>query len=277
MAEGNPMAEHSERDIITSIERGFAVLLAFDAELPEPSLADLAETTGLSRPAVRRILLTLQKLGYVASLGSRWTLTPRVLTIGQHYAATHGIVEVAQPHLVRVTERTGESASLSQLSGTDTVYVARVNVRRVLGLNVDIGTHLPTHATSSGQVLAAYGGADVVDAVVADGLPALTPRTITDPIAFRDRLHEVRSRGYAIVDSELEDGFLTAAAPVLDSRGHAVAAVAYSTSVARHSVDEVQREVVPVLVEVASDIGRALEGLPEQARQLRLDARSSFS
>lgn len=271
------MVEHSERDIITSIERGFAVLLAFDAELPEPSLAELAVATGLSRPAVRRILLTLQKLGYVAPRGSRWALTPRVLTIGQHYAATHGVVELAQPHLVRVAERTGESSSLAQLSGTDTVYVARVNVRRVLGLNVDVGTHLPTHATSSGQVLVAYSDADVVDAVVAGGLPRLTPRTITDPIAFRDRLHQIRSRGYAIVDGELEDGFLTAAAPVKDPRGGVLAAVAYSTSVARHSRDEIEEEVVPVLREVSADIGRALSELPEQARQMRLTARSSFS
>lgn len=271
------MAEQSERDIITSIERGFAVLLAFDADLPQPTLAELARATDLSRPAVRRILLTLQKLGYVTSVGPHWALTPQVLTIGQHYAASHGIVEIAQPHLVRVTERTGESASLSQLSGTDTVYVARVNVRRVLNLNVDVGTHLATHATSSGQVLVAYAGADVADAVVAAGLPRLTARTITDPIAFRDRLHDVRSRGYGIVDSELEDGFLSAAAPVLDSRGTAVAAVAYSTSVARHSREEVEREVVPVLLETAADIARDLAQLPEQSRQLRLSARSSFS
>lgn len=271
------MSEDNERDIITSIERGFAVLLAFDADLPEPTLAELAAATGLSRPAVRRILLTLQKLGYVTSRGSRWTLTPQVLTIGRHYAATHGVVELAQPHLVRVAERTGESSSLAQLSGTDTVYVARVNVRRVLGLNVDVGTHLPTHATSSGQVLVAYSDADVVDAVIARGLPRLTPRTITDPIAFRDRLHEIRSRGYAIVESELEDGFLTAAAPVLDNRGRALAAVAYSTSLARHSREEVERSVVPVLLEVGADIGRDLGDLPEHARQLRLSDRSSFS
>ena len=60
--------EGTERDYVQSIERGFAVLLAFDADRPSPTLAELATATGLSRPAVRRILLTLQKLGYVAAL-----------------------------------------------------------------------------------------------------------------------------------------------------------------------------------------------------------------
>lgn len=271
------MGEGSERDIITSIERGFAVLLAFDADLPEPTAAELAAATGLSRPAIRRILLTLQKLGYVAPVGPRWTLTPRVLTIGQHYAATHGIVEVAQPHLMRVAERTGESASLAQLDGIDVVYVARVHLRRVLSLNVDVGTRLPAHATSMGRVLAAHADSSVVERIIEDGLPRLTDRTITDPIEFRDRLHDVRRDGYAIVDSELEVGFLSAAVPVRDATGAVVAALAYSTARGLHTVGDITRDVVPVLQEVAADIGRDLAELPEHARRVRLSARTSFS
>lgn len=266
----------SDRDVIQSIERGFAVLLAFDADLPSATLAELAARTGLSRPAVRRILITLQKLGYVAAAGPRWSLTPRVLTIGQHYAAANGIVEIAQPHLLRVAERTGESASLAQLDGTDVVYVARVHVRRVLSLNVDIGTRLPVHATSMGRVLAAYAEASVVDRIIAAGLPALTRHTITDPIAFRDALHDARRHGYAIVDSELEDGFLSAAVPVRDARGDTMAALAYSTSSSRRSAEEVERDVVPTLREVAADISRDVALLSERSRTVPLDARDGF-
>jgi len=267
----------SDRDVIQSIERGFAVLLAFDADLPNPSLAELAARTGLSRPAVRRILITLQKLGYVAAAGPRWSLTPRVLTIGQHYAATHGIVEISQPHLLRVTERTGESASLAQLDGIDVVYVARVHVRRVMSLNVDIGTRLPAHATSMGRVLAAYADASVVDRIVDEGgLPALTARTITDPIAFRDALHETRAAGYAIVDGELEDGFLSAAVPVRDWKGDVVAALAYSTSSSRRTPAQVEADVIPVLVEAAEEIGRELALLADRPRVLAPGARDGF-
>src|SRR4029450_7677709 len=98
----------------------------FVSHRPNAPLAERATATGLSRPAVRRILLTLQRLGYVAATGSRWTLTPRGLTIGQHYAATRGLVETAQPHLLRLAEATQESASLAELDGTEVVYVARV-------------------------------------------------------------------------------------------------------------------------------------------------------
>lgn len=267
----------AERDYIQSIERGFAVLLAFDADMPNPSLAEIATRTGLSRPAVRRILLTLQRLGYVANNGTRWELSPRVLTIGQHYAASHGIVEISQPHLLRVAERTGESASIAQLDGIDVVYVARVHARRVLSLNVDIGTRLPAHATSMGHVLAAHAKASVVDRIVDEGgLPALTSRTITDPVAFRDALHEVRRLGYALVDGELEDGFLSAAVPIRDTKGVVVAALAYSTSRGRRTPEEVVGEAVPVLLEVAEDIGRDLALIENRSAALAPAPRDGF-
>jgi IclR family pca regulon transcriptional regulator len=260
--------EVSERDIIQSIERGFAVLLAFDADLPTASLADLAAKTGLSRPAVRRILLTLQRLGYVEGVGGRWSLTPRVLTIGAHYAATHGIVEITQPHLLRIVELTGESASFAQLDGLDVVYVARVHARRVLSHNVDIGTRLPAHATSMGRVIAAFARADVVDRIIDGGLQALTPRTVTDPIAFRDLLHDVRHQGYAIVDGELEEGFLSAAVPVRDAQGQVVGALAWSTSRGRHTPEEVVRDAIPVLLEGAEAISADLQVVSARPRLL---------
>lgn len=266
----------NERDFIQSIERGFAVLLAFDTDLPRPSLAELANKTGLSRPAVRRILLTLQRLGYVTSSGSHWSLTPRMLTIGQHYAATHEVSEVAQPHLLRLAELTNESASLSQLDGAGVVYVARVHVRRVMSLNVDIGSRLPAHPTSMGRVLLAWADASVVEAVIAEGLAPMTTTTVTDPVEFRDALHEVRQQGYALVDGELEPGFLSAAAPVHDPAGNVIAALAYSTSRGRTEVAHVREEVAPLLLEVAAGITRDLALVSTRRRTLAPGSRDGF-
>lgn len=256
--DGPAESGENERDYIQSIERGFAVLLAFDADLPSGTLAEVAARTGLSRPAVRRILLTLQRLGYLTSTGGRWSLTPRVLTIGQHFAATHGVVEIAQPHLLRLTEATHESASLAQLDGTDVVYVARVQVRRVMSISIDVGSRVPAHATSMGRVLLAWAPPSIVERVVEAGLHPLTAKTITDPVRLRDSLHEVRKRGYAVVESELEEGLLSAAVPVRDSDGTVVAALAYSTSVGRRTLAQVTGEVVPLMLEAADGISADL-------------------
>lgn len=273
MTSGPVAGEGNERDFIQSIERGFAVLLAFDADLPHPTLAELAAATDLSRPAVRRILLTLQRLGYVTATGARWSLTPRVLTIGQHFAVTHGVVEIAQPHLLHLAEVTQESASLAQLDGLDVVYVARVQVRRVMSISIDVGSRVPVHATSMGRVLLAWADAELVDRVVAAGLQPLTRATVTDPIAFRDVLHQVRNLGYAVVESELEDGLLSASVPVRDPQGDVVAAMAYSTSLGRRTRQQVIDEVVPLMLETAAamdhDLAMLRDSRPRQAPSAR--------
>lgn len=253
------MDQPGERDRIRSLERGLAVLNAFDEDLPRPTLAELAAVTGLSRPAVRRILLTLRRLGYVSATGPRWSLTPRVLAIGQHYTAANALIEAAQPHLLALAERTGESASLAELDGNEVVYVARVPVRRIMTLTVAVGTRVPAHATSMGRVLLAWADPDRVATVLGAGpLAGLTARTTVDPDALRAELARVREQGFAIVAGELEEGLISASAPVRDRTGRVVAALASSTSAGRSTPERLCAEVVPLLRDTAGAIGAEL-------------------
>lgn len=251
-----------DRDYIQSIERGFAVLLAFDASRPNPTLAELAAVTELSRPAVRRILLTLQRLGYVTGAGGRWSLTPRVLSIGQHYTASHSLADTAMPHLLRIVETVHESASLGVLDGADVVYAARVPVRRIMSINVSVGTRIPAYATSMGRVLLAWAGPDVVRSVVAqsDFDSHLTPTTVSSGAELERELDVVRRQGYALTAQELEVGLISVAAPVRDANGVVVGALACSTSSARATPDAFESEVAGFLVSVAAEFSGDLGG-----------------
>jgi IclR family pca regulon transcriptional regulator len=249
----------SDRDHIQSLERGFAVLLAFDEERPNPTLAELATVTGFSRPAVRRILLTLQRLGYVENSGVRWALTPRVLSIGQHYSASHSMTEIAQPHLVELAEKTSESASLATLDADEVVYIARVAVRRIMSINVSPGTRVPAHATSMGRVLLAWAPASQVERyLVSPGLTHRTPHTVTDPEQFRLALARVRRQGWALVSEELEAGLISVSAPVRDHTGTVVAALASSSSTGRTTPGHLERHTVPLAVATAEAISADL-------------------
>ncbi|GEL17518.1 IclR family transcriptional regulator domain-containing protein [Pseudonocardia asaccharolytica] len=249
----------TDRDRIQSIERGFAVLLAFNDEHPNPTLAELASVTGLSRPAVRRILLTLQGLGYVEGGSGRWRLTPRVLSIGQHYAASNALIEVAQPHLLRLAEQTHESASLAALDDTEVVYIARVPVRRIMSINVAVGTRVPAYATSMGRVMLAWAPPEQVERVInTSDMRACTPKTVIDPTRFRAVLRTVRDQGWALVAEELEEGLISASAPVRDQSGAVIAALASSTSTGRSNADRVEAEVVPLLLRTAEQISADL-------------------
>jgi IclR family pca regulon transcriptional regulator len=116
----------SSRDFVQSLERGLAIIQAFDAEHPSLSLAEVARRTGLTRAAVRRFLLTLVELGFVWADGGKFSLRPKVLSLGYAYLSGLSLPDIALPHLRDLAHRTSESASLTVLDDDSIVYVAQV-------------------------------------------------------------------------------------------------------------------------------------------------------
>src|SRR5690606_15845529 len=119
-------------EFVRSLERGLAVIRAFDAAHPSLTLSEVASRTRITRAAARRFLLTLQELGYVRTDGRLFSLTARVLELGYAYLSSLTLPEVAEPHLEALVAQVNESSSMSVLDGTDIVYVARVPVRRIM-------------------------------------------------------------------------------------------------------------------------------------------------
>src|SRR5919106_2273390 len=123
------MANVRDPDHVQSLERGLAVIRAFDAEHRELGLSDVARSTGLTRAAARRFLLTLVRLGYVRQEGTRFSLRPRVLELGYAYLSALSLPEVAMPHMETLVAEVNESSSVAVLDDLDIVYVARVPTR----------------------------------------------------------------------------------------------------------------------------------------------------
>jgi IclR family transcriptional regulator, pca regulon regulatory protein len=166
---------------------------------------------------------------------------------------------VARPLMEELTDRLGVGTSLAALDRTEVVYVDRVQRGRITSINLAVGTRLPAHATSMGHVLLAFAAPSDVAAVFDScPLPALTESTVTDPAALRDRLSQVRARGWDVVDQELEIGRRSAAAPVFDSGGRAIAALALSCGTLECSVQRLTDEFLPPLLATARAISSAL-------------------
>src|SRR4051794_9823178 len=174
---------------VQSLERGLAVIRAFDAEHPELTLSDVARSTGLTRAAARRFLLTLADLGYVRSDGRMFSLTARVLELGYAYLSSLSLPEVAEPHLERLVAEVRESSSVSVLDGDDIVYVARVPTSRIMTVAINVGTRFPAYATSMGRVLLAGLTDDEIEAYLGRvTLDRLTSRTVLTVAALRAEL-----------------------------------------------------------------------------------------
>ncbi|CAL9445019.1 IclR family transcriptional regulator domain-containing protein [Streptomyces sp. enrichment culture] len=242
-------------DFVEALARGLDVLTCFDAHRPQLTLADVATAAGLARPTARRLLLTLEELGYIRGRDGVFALTPKVLRLGTAYASSLGLWDIARPHLSDLVAVTRESSSMAQLDGSDIVYVARVAVPKLITLRVDIGTRFPALHTSQGKVLlAALDPAELRDVLAEpsrSGLPPFLPR---DPEEVTKELMTVRARGWALADEELAPGVRSIAAPVRDGNGTVLAAMNITVHAAETSVETLVDRHLPHLLRAASDI-----------------------
>ncbi len=251
------VAEAREPDFVQSLQRGLAVIRAFDAENPSLTLSEVARATGLARAAARRFLLTLVELGYMRVEDRRFTLTPRVLELGHAYLSSLTLPEIALPHLRDLVSEIRESSSLCVLDEDQIVYVARVPAKRIMSVSISVGTRFPAFATSLGRVLLAGQSDEWLSAYLATTeLPSITPRTISTPERLSTEIERVRKQGWAMVDQELEEGVRSLAAPIRDASGRVVAAINVSVHASRWSLEAVRAQLLPKLLETAAAIDR---------------------
>ncbi|MFE6893861.1 helix-turn-helix domain-containing protein [Streptomyces sp. NPDC057694] len=148
---------------VQALARGLSVLTVFSGERPAMTLSQVAEAAGLSRASARRALITYEYLGYVRQDGRVHRLTPRVLGLGCAPLSRTTVPRIAGPHLAALSDTLGESVGLSVADGEWVRCTARVAPRRVMSVDIGVGTRLPAGATAAGEVLAGKVGEAVAD------------------------------------------------------------------------------------------------------------------
>ena len=256
------MQKHSDpRYFVRSLAKGLEVLQALASAAEPRSLSDLAQKTGLTVSSVHRLLHTLETLGYVEKdpEARRYRLAPKVLGLGFAYFRSADLWQVAHPYLVEASRRHGETFNLAVLDGTDILYIDRVKTRRILSINLEIGSKLPAYCTSMGRVLLAHLPEDEARKILARSRrERFTERTETDPERVMGILRQVRARGFALNDGELAVELRSVAAPVRNALGRVVAAVNMAVHASEYSRQDAEERLGPIVKGVADRISEAL-------------------
>jgi IclR family pca regulon transcriptional regulator len=249
----------ADKEFMTTLAKGLAVLDAFGPHRPAMTLSEAAAATKVSRATARRILRTLSELGYVAQEGRHFSLTPNILDLGFAYLSTQNWIDHAVPLMKDLSEQIHESSSAAILQDSEIVYVARVPASRIMSVAISVGSRLPAFHTSMGRVQLGFLGDDeILRRLKAVRIAPYTQHTITDPQALFGRIRADRAQGYSIVDEELEAGLRSIAVPIVDRRGHVMAALNLSAHATRTSREEMHASFLPALRDVASKIAMFL-------------------
>lgn len=247
------------QNFIRSLSRGLAAIEAMGAHPDGMTLSEVAVACGLDRATARRILLTLNELGYVRTMANRFLLAPRVLSLGFAYLSSIPFWELANPVMERLVRKIHESCSAATLDGVDAVYVARVrSTERTIDVSRTIGSRVPAWCTSLGRVLlAAEPVARRAALLEKSAVRAHTKHTVTDRRKLLKILADVSEQGWALVDQEMELGLRSLAVPVLDRGGRVIAALNISVQPTRVSVSDLIRKYLPDLRATALELSHA--------------------
>ena len=244
---------------VQSFARGLEVIRSFSAAAPQQTLSEVAARTGLTRAGARRILLTLQTLGYVQSDGKQFRLTPRILDLGFAYLSSMPMWNLAESAMEQLAEQVQESCSAAVLDGADIVYVLRVSTHKIMSISLGVGSRLPAYCTSMGRMLLADAPPKQVRQILATSkIQPLTRYTLTDSGAVQAQIDQARGQGWCLVNQELEEGLISIAAPITDRTGRTIAALNISGQANRTPARTLQDDMCPALLEAAQAISALL-------------------
>ncbi len=250
--EKQPPAGLDKRDWIAGLERGVSVIEAFDDANARMTASQAGQRTGMTRTAARRYLLTLQHMGYVASDGKLFWLTPRVLRLGRSYLESARLPRIVQPFLQRVAAGTHEIAYLSVMDGDEVVYIARNGPNRSMSTGYVLGARVPAQVTASGLLmLAMRGDEEQATWLATHELAVFTSHTISSKDRMRLELARIRAQGWALSEQQLDLNSRGIAVPLRDRRGELVGALNITMPMGHESSEDAVSRVLPVLRETA--------------------------
>ena len=248
MLENNNTPKESSKQI-ESVDKALSILECFSDRMPEFSLKQLSEKTGLYKSRILRLCGTLMAHGFLIRMeGSLYRLGPKLMMLGKIYERSNSLISIARPILRELASITGESAKLFVIQGTRRICLVREKGPNPLSYHVDEGESFELYAGAGGKVLLAYSPREFCDQVLGEKvLNRLTPATIVERSRLEEEFTTIRERGYASSQGELFSEVAGMAAPVFNHENTLCGAVTIAGPIQRFTEDR-QREMLDSLL-----------------------------
>lgn len=252
-----------ERYRVQSVDRALTALdYLADARPEGVTLSDVSRRLGTSKSTALSLLRTLAERGFVAIRddgdGPRYRLGLALARLGDRVLAQTGLLDVALPVLRTLTEETQRTSRVAVLDDGYVVAIGHVAGPGFIQVQSHLGRRELPHCSALGKAILSQLPEDDVRRIVRrSGLPARTPRTITDFDDFLVELSATRGRGYALDDEEDSVGVFCIGAPVFDHRGACAGAISV-TGVRLSSTPDLVTEVAAAVRRHANELSGLL-------------------
>jgi IclR family KDG regulon transcriptional repressor len=247
-----------------SLAHGLEILLLYNARNSLFTVSEIAKRLGYTQSKTYRLVRTLIKYGLIQESGgtAQYSLGLNVLRLGLLAQKQLNISVIAHPFMKELSLLTKETVLLTAVNGTKGIVLGRVESEEPIRYSLfQPGASIPLHCGASSKILMAYLSEEDWDRVITkEGLNRYTPNTITNVDQLKAHLREIRKKGYAFSDQEVDRDARAVAAPVLNGSGELMAGLSVAGPVYRISKKKV-RHLAKLVVQYAQKISSELEGI----------------
>jgi len=226
------MGSHlKDRYLINSIIRASNILRCLSGEKTHFKISEIAHQLQLDRSTTYRILLSLEKCGFVEKdkKTGEYSLGMAAFETGNTYLRRMDFIQISKPIMADLALEVQETVHLAVLSDTEIVYVDKVDSPRTLGVMSKIGQRAPVYCTALGKVLLAHQPSDELSRIVQQiKLKPFTRNTISSKRKLVEELRKIRKQGYALDQKEYEQDVECIGAPIRNHLGNTIAAISIS-------------------------------------------------
>lgn len=238
----------NNKDIVAALIKGINVIKAFDEDNTLMTLSDVAKKVDITRANARRLLLTLESLGYVRQRDNFFFLSPKIIELGYSYYASLPWTDLAYKNLKQIASDCKLSCSISILDNIHIICIMRIAAQRVLSEGIHVGTRLPTAYTATGRVYMA----NMEDKALKKFIKTLPLKAHTkNSITSHEKLYQIIQRDrhlpYQIVEEELEDGLISISSPIYNNYNEVVGAMNIGSHTSYKSLDILKKSILPKL------------------------------
>lgn len=250
-----PVAGVDKRNWIAGLEKGLAIIQAFDVENSRLNASAAARLTGMTRSSARRHLMMLTYLGFAETDGKSFWLTPKVLRLGTAYLHAAKLPRIVQPFLQRLTGATQESAFASILDGDELVFIARNGANRIINMGFVLGARTPPFVASAGIAIVSTLPPQHVEQLLADyEIKPFTPHTVTDKKIILAQIEKAATEGYCMAEQQLEPGLRGIAVPLKNRRAQTLGAISLTVRIGEERPQDALHRLLPALQQVAAEL-----------------------
>lgn len=251
----------SDKENAKTLAKGLQLLLILSRQKSSKNLEELTALSGMSKTVCFRLLNTLKQMHFVDqdSQSKRYRLGVQNISLGAVALDGLNVRQIALPFMQKLQKQCNETVNLSVLDGTDIVFIARLEASHIVNTHHRIGDRLPAHSTCQGKAIMAFSSQHEIEELLGKiTFTKFTGNTLDSPQALTKELAQIRKRGVAFNEQELESGLWAVAGPILDHRDKPIASLNIALPLVRHSRKDAMIKFTPIVAEAVQEISRLM-------------------